>query len=83
MFPGGAGELNAAQPVKCCCCCLWPAEACAVCLATAADSAGLGGWLLKESPWAGLCSLLLLSYATLSHLIVGSIILAIVLCNTK
>lgn len=50
------------------CCCLWPAEACAVRLATAAASAGLGGWLLKEGPRAGFCSLLLLSYATLSHL---------------
>lgn len=59
---------GAAQPVKCCCY-LWPAKACAVSLAAAADSAGLGGWLLKEGPGAAFCSLLLLSWAALSHLI--------------
>lgn len=40
-----------------------------MCLATAADSAGVGGWLLKQGLRAGFCCLLLLSYATLSNLI--------------
>lgn len=69
-------ELGAAaQPVKCCCY-LWPAKACAVCLAAAADSAGLGVWLLKEGPGAVFCSLLLLSCAAQSHLIQ----LAVIFC---
>lgn len=62
-------ELGAAaQPFKDCCY-LWPAKACAVSLASGADSAGLGGWLLKEDPGAVFCSLLLLSCAAQSHLI--------------
>lgn len=55
----------AAQPVKCCCY-LWPAKACAVCLAAAADSAGLafkrGSWSCILFPAAAKC-------AALSHLI--------------
>lgn len=47
-----------------------------MCLAAAADSAGLGGWLLKESPGAVSCSLLLLSCAALGHLIQ----LAVIFC---
>lgn len=45
-------ELGAAaQPVKYCCY-LWPAKAFAVCLATGADSAGLGGWFFKRGSWS-------------------------------
>lgn len=62
-------ELRAAAWSVKCCCYLWPAKACAVCLAAAANSAGLGGWFLKEDPGAVFCSLLLLSCAVLSHLI--------------
>lgn len=62
-------ELRAAaQPVKCCCY-LWPAKACAVCLAAAANSAGLGGWFLKKGSGPAFCSLLLLSCGALNHLI--------------
>lgn len=46
-----------------------------MCLAAAADSAGAGGWLLKEGPRAGFCSLLLLSCAALSNFKIQSVVI--------